>query len=173
MKRLGFVIAIMLIALPVVAQNTGEAPPPVQRAMEHVARFLQLDESQMDQWTTLLDVREDTVVPLREEIAVAGETLAELLEASDYDYAAIGEATVAIAEARAGIREAHATYLDGFAGMLDEEQLGRFGFIRRAEEARPLFDDFRLMGLLVGGPHPPSDDEGSARGGAAQVPPAF
>ncbi len=161
--RLTVTVAAFLslaLALPLAAQEPPEAPPVFERAMDHVAAFLELDEAQLEQWDILIDVRQDTVEPLRQAIATAEGELRDLLAAEEYDYTAIGETTVTIAESRQLIAQAHAAYLQGFADMLDEEQRRRFGVVRTADRIKPLLSDFRLLGLLAGPHHGPPDEGG-------------
>jgi Spy/CpxP family protein refolding chaperone len=164
MKRTLFSVLVtacaLLVAAPLVAQEPPEVPPAFDRAMDHVAAFLELDDAQMDQWDILIDVRRDTVEPLRDTIATTEAELRDLLAADEYDYTAIGEATVTIAESRQLIGQAHADYLQSFADMLDEEQRRRLGLVRTADRIKPLLSDFRLMGLLVGPRNAPPDDGG-------------
>jgi hypothetical protein len=46
------------------------------------------------------------------------------------------------------IGAAKATYVQGFAQLLDSDQQTRFAFVRRASRAEPLFPAFRAYRLL-------------------------
>ena len=145
MKRLLVLVVMLGLALPLCAQ---EEPTRLDRAQERVAEFLQLGDEQLAQWDELLTAQHETVQPLREAIEASGQELAEMLDGQDPDATVVGELAISIHGMRQEIRDARQQYLEGFEALLDEEQAGRLGFIRRAERARPLIPAFEALGLL-------------------------
>jgi Spy/CpxP family protein refolding chaperone len=144
--------------VPVMAQNDPGADHPIfGRAQQAVAQFLQLSEDQVNQWDILIADHHAVVEPLREQRRTAAEELRALLEADPPDATAIGEKVIEIHGIDLQLRDANQTYVAAFEALLDEEQTGRLGFIRRAAHAEPLIPAFRATGLLA---PPPADGGG-------------
>lgn len=165
MRRVLLALMVIALAVPVMAQEEPEAEHPIfGRAQEAVARFLQLEPGQVDQWNILIADHHATVAPLREARRVAAQELRGLLDADPPDPTAIGEKVLEIEAIGEAIRLANQGYVTGFEALLDEDQMGRLEFIRRAERAQPLFPAFRTTGLLA--PPPPGEEpaEGEAAG---------
>lgn len=149
MRRVMLALMVVALALPVMAQEDPGADHPIfGRAQEAVARFLQLEPDQVDQWNILIANHHAVVEPLRADLRAARQELRALLDADPPDPTAIGEKVLEIEGLNEAIRAAHLDYVAGFEALLDEEQLGRLGFIRRAERAEPLFPAFRAVDLL-------------------------
>ena len=128
------------------ATDDGRSCPP--RALVAVARFLELDESQRETWRGLLEQRRAAAEPLREQLAAARRELADLLGQGGADPAEVGELTLEIHRLRSALREVKETYAQGFESMLDDEQLAKLEFIRRAARVQPLVPAFRRAGLV-------------------------
>ncbi len=75
------------------------------------------------------------------------------------DATAIGEKVIEIHAIDLQLRDANQDYVAGFEALLDEEQAGRLGFIRRAARVQPLIPAFRAAGLLA---PPPEESDGGA-----------
>ncbi len=147
MKRtLGFTLALVLVALPLWAQESEELPFP--HAREAVARFLELTPEELTQWEGLLTTLRDTVAPLREQLRGLEGQLAELLQQENRDAAAVGALVIQIHGVREAIEQAHREYVNGFEAMLNREQTAKLRFIRQAERVQPLIPAFRAVRLV-------------------------
>ena len=146
MKRT--LVALVMIGMVIPALAWGDEPCMEPCARQAVIEFLQLAPEQVDQWDVLLATRDETVGALREQLIPLEEQLKELLGEPDPDPEAVGELTIQIHDLRAQIRDANQAYLAGFESMLDEEQAGRLGFLRRADHVKRVFPAFRAFGLL-------------------------
>ena len=144
MKRFVLSLLVVAMAVPVFADE----PCIVGRSHEAIVNFLQLTPDQVTQWDALVSDRESTVAPLRDQLAAVKEQLAELLGNPDPDPAEVGDLTIQAHDLGQQIRAANQTYVDGFEGMLDEEQTGKLGLIRGADRVRPLLPAFRIFWLI-------------------------
>jgi len=159
MKRAIVAVLLLGLAVPVMAQEDPAADHPVfGKAQEAVTQFLQLSEDQVNQWNILIADHHAGAEPLREQRRVAAEELRALLDADPPDPTAIGEKVLEIRTIDLQLRDLDQAYVTGFEALLDEEQVARLGFIRRAARAQPLIPAFRATGLLV--PPPPVEGEG-------------
>lgn len=122
------------------------------RAFKVVARALQLDEGQREQWRELLTERHDTVAPLREQLQQVQAEIKDLLASPDPDPARLGELMLEAKQLREEIARANQDYREGFESMLDGQQLRRLEGMRKANKVAPLLPAFRSTGLVA--PHP-------------------
>lgn len=148
MKKLLIGLAALALVSPVAAQDT---PPAVDLAQDRVARFLELDDAQVQQWDDLLAARADAVDPLRQDLEATLQELSDLLGSDSPDPTRVGELTIIAHDLRQDLGQAHADYAQGFEQMLDVEQAERLGFVRRAERVQPVIPSFQVMGLVGGG----------------------
>lgn len=147
MKRtLGITLALVFLAFPVWAQESGELPFP--HAREAVARFLELSPEQVAQWEALLATLRDTVAPLSQQLRSLEGQLAELLKQENPDPAAVGTLVIQIKGVKEAIGQAHREYVNGFEAMLNREQTAKLRFIRQAEKVQPLIPAFRAVHLV-------------------------
>ncbi len=152
MKSTVLLTVMLALAIPLAAQGG----PPADRAQDRVVEFLGLTTEQVDAWDGLLTAREDAATPLRDRMMAAEQEIVDLLEGGASDPAAVGALVVEVYGLRQQLRDVQGAYVDGFAALLDEEQLRKLEFIRRADHVQPLLPAFRFFGLL---PHngPPPD----------------
>ncbi len=161
MRRAIVAVLLLGLAVPVMAQDDpGTDHPVFGKAQQAVAQFLQLSEDQVNQWNIVIADHHAVAEPLREQRRAAAEELRALLDADPPDATAIGEKVLEIHAIDLELRDANQAYVAGFEALLDEEQAGRLGFIRRAARVQPLIPAFRATGLLV--PPPPEEGEGGA-----------
>jgi len=146
MRRALSVLAMGLLALPVLAQQQVGQPHPAKDA---VVRFLALTSDQVIVWDTLLATREATVLPLRQQLGDVETQLKSLLGGTNPDPTAVGALVIEGKGLREQIRSADVAYVDGFEGMLSEDQSARLDGIRKAARLEPLFPAFRVFGLLA------------------------
>jgi len=154
-KTLSTVLTIALLALsaPAMAQGgpiPGEAEDPCLpgAAQQIVTDFLGLDPDQVMLWDELIADREAAAQPVREAAAVVQAELEALLADDDPDPAEVGDLVIARHDLGTQLVDIQRAYVEGFELMLSDEQLERYIFVRRAEQAEPLFPPFRIMDLL-------------------------
>ncbi len=144
MKRFVLSLLVLALAVPVFADD----PCVVGRSHEAIVNFLQMTPDQVSQWDALIADRETVVTPLRDQLDAVKQQLAELLSGPDPDPTEVGNLTIQAHDLGQQIRAANQTYIDGFEGMLNEEQTGKLGLVRHADQVRPLLPAFRLFGLI-------------------------
>lgn len=135
------------IAVGVTAAEDG--PPEHPRAKEAIVEFLALTEDQVAQWDALLAVREAAVAPLREQLRATEAQLKELLQSESPDPGAVGTLVLSGKTLREGIAAAHKDYVVGFEALLNPEQRGKLGALRRAARLAPLVPAFGAFGLVA------------------------
>ena len=145
--------ALLVLAVPAAAQEgplDGEVDNPCLpgAAQDIIAGFLELDVDQLTRWDELIADREAAAQPLREAMAGIQAELEALLSSEDPDPYEVGDLVIQRHDLGGELADVQRTYVEGFDAMLDEEQMDRYHFIRRAERAQPLFVPFRIMDLL-------------------------
>jgi hypothetical protein len=164
MRRAILAVLMLGLAVPVMAQEDPGADHPIfGKAQQAVAQFLQLSEDQVNQWNILIADHHAIAEPLREARRAAAEDLRALLDADPPDATAIGEKVLEIHALDLQLQDAGQGYVAGFEALLDGDQAGRLGFMRRAAHAEPLIPAFRATGLLA--PPPQGDGGGGEQGG--------
>ena len=144
MRKLVIVVATLLLAVPLLAQEGQVA----DRAQQQVIRVLALETQQVTQWDELLASRETAVKGFAEEIKGLEEQLRAELAKATPDPATVGALVIEIKGLRVQIEAANQTYVEGFEGLLTEEQTGKLQGVRRAARIEPVLPAFRLLGLL-------------------------
>lgn len=178
MKRTLVTLAVLVLALPAIAEvappRLGPPPPasdPLlgyvglddaqgahmrpERAREIVVRFLELTEAQQAQWDALLDQLKAALEPLRQQLEDVRKQLAEELRKPNPDRAKIAELILRGKEIQEQMETARRAYVQAFEAMLTPEQLAKLAFLRRAQQVVPLLPAFHLYGLLPPLPNPP------------------
>ncbi len=145
MKKALLSAIVVLLALPVLAQQNAIPVDPVSE----VTQFLALTPDQSAQWQTLIATREQTIPPLRDQLKALDDQIKALLAQPSPDPAAVGTLVIQAVPIKAQIEAARAAYVNGFEAMLTPDQLAKLNFIRRAAKAAPLIPAFRLSGLLA------------------------
>jgi Spy/CpxP family protein refolding chaperone len=150
MKKVLIVLFALAVVSPVLAQDTPpEGPPPgVVAAHNQVVRFLELTEDQVTAWDEMILIHRDAEQPIREEMRILEGELKDLIDAGDADPTAVGEIVIEIAGLRASLGEIQMTYHEDFTALLDEDQMGRLGFIARADRVQPIIPAFKLFELI-------------------------
>ena len=143
--------------LAIAAVSTAQQPPPpaeigdpcvAAAAQQRIASFLELTDDQLTGWDVLIDDRELAAEPVRAAIAAVQLELDELLDGDDPDPLEVGLLVIQRHDLGHELADIQRVYVDGFGALLDDEQLARYRFIRRAERAEPLFPAFRVLDLL-------------------------
>jgi hypothetical protein len=146
-------LALTLWTAPALAQD-GPIPGPGDEAclpgaaQRVIAEFLQLTGDQVTAWDVLIDERNAAAEPLRDQLADVDAQIQDLLAGDDPDPYAVGDLVILRRDLAEQLAQVQRTYVEGFDALLTEEQQGQYHFIRRAEQAQPLFPAFRTLGLL-------------------------
>ena len=149
MKKVLIVLFALAVVSPVLAQDVPEGPPPgVVAAHNQVVRFLELTEDQIAAWDEMYIIHREAEQPVREEMRILEAELKDLFDAGDPDPAAVGELVIEIASLRTEIGEIHLFYHEEFVALLDEDQMGRLGFIARADKVQKIIPAFKLFELI-------------------------
>lgn len=160
MKRILIVVFVLAAAMPAFAQQgpggppprgaeQSEGPPPIAEAAHNaVVAFLQLTEEQVVAWDEIYWIHRDAEQPLKEEIAAVQAEIDALFEAGDPDPTELGELMIDRRELGEALIDVHVVYHDSFVALLDEEQLGRLGFIARADRVEKIIPAFKLFELI-------------------------
>lgn len=153
MRKAIVVLALLAMAVPVLAQDV--TPPDHPLAKQVVVSFLGLTPDQVTPWDALFAARDAAVAPLRGQLGAVEGQLKALLQQSNPDPAAVGVLVIQGKGLRTQIADAQRTYVEGFVGLLAQDQKLKYGLLRKAEEAEPLFPAFRVFDLLPRPDHPP------------------
>lgn len=149
------VLALTALAAPAVAQPVEG--PFVDEAFEAVVRFLDLDTPQVDTFVTLLEQRDLSATPIREDLEAVEEAIRAEIESDEPDSTALGELVLERHALREDLAGVHRTFVDGFVAMLTDDQADRLGLVRAARRVRPVIPAFERFGLLIL-PTPPEEE---------------
>lgn len=150
MKQLGIALVALAMVAPAFAQDGPHAAP----ARDAIIEFLSLDADQVAAWDQLVADRDAAAEPVRQSIADVEAELRDLWAAGDPDATEVGLLVIERRSLGEQLADIHAIYVTGFEALLDEEQAGKLGFIRRADRAQPLIPAFRIWGFLTPDPFP-------------------
>ncbi len=143
-RRAVLCLIVLVAAVPALAQDH----PCADRAKAEIVKFLTLTPEQVATWDGLVATRQQTLPPLREQLQGIEQQVKTLLEQPSPDPAAVGALVVRGNAVHNQIEAANKAYLDGFGATLSAEQSAKLAFLRRADQAEPLFPAFRLFGLI-------------------------
>jgi Spy/CpxP family protein refolding chaperone len=148
MKKIMMLAMIMVVALPVLAQEGGDPPPIVEAAHNQVARFLQLSDDQVEQWDLIYRIHRDAEQPLQEGLRAVQEEIDALFESGPPNSADLGELVIERHALSEALREVHVVYYEDVLTLLDESQARRLRFIARADEVQQIIPAFKLFELI-------------------------
>ncbi len=160
MKRLLIAVFVLAAVVPAFAQQgpggppprgqeLSDGPPPIAEAAHNaVVRFLQLSEEQVMAWDEIYWIHRDAEQPLKEEIAALQAEIDALFEAGDPDPTELGVLMIERRELAEALIDVHVVYHEAFVALLDDEQLGRLGFIARADRVEKIIPAFKLFELI-------------------------
>jgi Spy/CpxP family protein refolding chaperone len=171
MRRVLIAIMLLALAAPVAAQQRSQAKPVGDLSLEFlfeqdalesavakgtepeharrtIIKYLGLTEDQIAAWDELLETARAEAGPIRDLIRANNEELKALLDAGDPDPAAVGDLVIANVDLHRQLGDIHRSYVEGFHGLLDEQQMGRLNLVRRAARVQPVIPAFRLFGLI-------------------------
>lgn len=145
MKKTLIALLALAVVAPVFAQD---GPPPiVEAAHNQVVRFLQLSDEQIVAWDEIYLIHRDAERLLREDIAIVQAEIEALLE-GDPEPAELGELVLVRYDLGQQVAEVHQIYHEAFVALLDDEQAGRLGFIKRADDVQPIIPAFKHFELI-------------------------
>lgn len=151
MKRLLLAILLLAVAAPVLAQTEppGEEPHPAMGAARHaIANFLDLDPDQVAAWDLLWADHRAAEQPLRRQIADVQAAIDDLFAAGVPDPAALGLLVIERHDLGEALVDVHVIYVEGFHGLLDDEQMRRLEQIRLADRIQPWIPAFKAFELV-------------------------
>ncbi|MGH9788970.1 MAG: hypothetical protein ACRD4U_09745 [Candidatus Acidiferrales bacterium] len=129
------------------ATSAAEASLDPGQALYIVAQFLQLTPNQVEALTELLRMRQETIVPLLQQIAAREQQIQALLQ-SGGDPAAIGQLVIEIYQLKQLIERAQQDFLAAFLNLLDSTQRMRVRAVMQAAKLQPVVEAFRTLHLL-------------------------
>ncbi|HSN56916.1 MAG TPA: hypothetical protein VLT32_19755 [Candidatus Sulfomarinibacteraceae bacterium] len=151
MKRLLLAILRLAVAAPVPAQTEppGEGPHPAMGAARHaIANFLDLDPDQVAAWDLLWADHRSAEQPLRRQIADVQAAIDDLFAAGVPDPAELGLLVIERHDLGEALVDVHVIYVEGFHGLLDDEQMRRLDQIRLADRIQPWIPAFKAFELV-------------------------
>jgi Spy/CpxP family protein refolding chaperone len=134
------VLGAALLALPALAQTTGDAPrrgrggEGMHRG-ERVADYLGLTEQQRAQWRDMVAKHRDEMKPLREEGRALRQRAREAMDANEPD-AQVGEAVKALHAHREKVRAASEAFRSQLESVLTAEQRQKYEAFEAARSLR-------------------------------------
>lgn len=148
MKRTLVLFTVMMVAVPLAAQEAEAPPPIVEAAHNQVAKFLQLTEEQVAAWDVMYQVHRDAERPLQGDLRAVQEEIDALFEAGDPDPADLGELVIERHALGDMLLDVHVVYHEDFVALLDDDQVRRLGFIARADDVQQIIPAFKLFELV-------------------------
>jgi hypothetical protein len=151
MKRLLLAILLLAVAAPALAQTEppGEEPHPAMGAARHaIANFLDLDPDQVAAWDLLWADHRTAEQPLRRQIADVQAAIDDLFAAGVPDPTDLGLLVIERHDLGEALVDVHVIYVEGFHGLLDDEQMRRLEQIRLADRIQPWIPAFKAFELV-------------------------
>lgn len=151
MKRLLLAILLLVVAAPALAQiePPGEEPHPTMDAARHaIANFLDLDPDQVAAWDLVWADHRAAEQPLRQQIADVQAAIDDLFAAGVPDPAELGLLAIERHDLGEALVDVHVIYVEGFHGLLDDEQMRRLEQIRLADRIQPWIPAFKALELV-------------------------
>jgi Spy/CpxP family protein refolding chaperone len=152
--RIALVLPVLLLlsTLSLAAQgrptDAGPGQPGPDHPVQVVAHFLQLSDTQIEQWVEILQGLHESVRPLAETVAQRERELATLVESDGPDPAEIGNLILEIRSLRQQIDALKDQATADFEALLDEEQQQRLATVRRVAPLARLLPAFQALYLL-------------------------
>jgi uncharacterized membrane protein len=121
---------------------------PLPQPIVFVTNFLQLSDVQTSALITMVQARDAALQPIAEKLRANQEALANLLDASSPDAAAVGRLLIEIRGEEKQVGEVARQAAASFEETLLPEQLHRLQFVRQAAQVQPAIPAFKTVGLL-------------------------
>lgn len=151
MKHLLLPILILALVAPAAARedDPGELSHPAMDAARHaVINFLELEPVQVEAWDVLWADHRVAEQPLRQQIRDVQALIDELFATGAPNPTELGLLMIERRDLGEALIDVHLIYIEGFQGLLDEEQAHRLREIRIAERIQrwiPAFTAFELV----------------------------
>ncbi len=161
-KRLSpLLIGIFLIAMAATTSALAQAPTlcDAGRAMEVVARFLDLTEDQREDFVSILQESHADIKLLEDQQKALRHELDELLDSGQYDLSEVGAITEEIHDLGHQIRDIRREMIESLLLVMDEEQEMKSGIVRRAAALQPVINAYKVLGILPPIVPPPAPPE--------------
>ena len=128
----------------------AQAPTPgdAGRAMEVIARFLDLTEDQREDFSAILQQSRGDIKPLAQQRRVLRRELDRLLDSGEYDLSEVGAYTEKIHSLGHQIRNVRKKAIESLRSILNEEQVRKSRLVRRAAALQPVIRGYRRLGIL-------------------------
>jgi Spy/CpxP family protein refolding chaperone len=154
----------LLMAVAGKTSVLAQVPTPCDagRAMEVVARFLDLTEDQRQDFVSILKQSHDDIKLLEEQRRVLRRELDELLDSAEYDLSEVAACAEEIHDLGYQIQDIRKEMIESLLLVLNEEQELKSGIVRRAAALQPVINAYKTLGILppiVLPPDPPAPPE--------------
>jgi Spy/CpxP family protein refolding chaperone len=151
MKRLSLLLTgIFLVVTAATTNALAQAPTPCDagRAMEVIARFLDLTEDQWEDFVSILQESHADIKLLEDQQKALRRELDELLDSGQYDLSEVGAITEEIHDLGHQIRDIRKEMIESLLLVMDEEQEMKSGIVRRAAALQPVINAYKALGIL-------------------------
>jgi hypothetical protein len=136
-------MASSLAWVPASARGEDCGPPPAAV----VAKVLHLLPEQVQVFGQLLGARQAALTPILLQIAVREQRIKELVTTGG-NPAEIGVLMLQVHQLQQQAAAVQAQFLNGFAGLLTEEQRGQWEQLRAAARLQPVLPAFQALNIL-------------------------
>ena len=154
-------VFLIVTAGTTIALAQAPIPGNAGRAMEVVARFLNLTEDQREDFASILQQSRSDIKPLAEQRRVSRRELDALLDSGQYDLSEVGAYTEKIHGLGHQIRDIRKKAIESLLGVMNEEQKRKSGMVRRAAALQPVIRAYKRLGILPAVVPPPALTEAS------------
>ena len=146
MKR--HTLAAILCAVTILTGSWAQAHDSLPQALRVVARFLDMDQAQVEKTVELRETLESNIGPLKEEIQALEEAFQEELNSAEPDPGVLGDLAISIHMLKGEVREFRRAYVSDFESLLREDQLRRLEKVRMASRLEKIVPAFRRPGVV-------------------------
>ena len=150
MRKSVLLVLILVLAFIATLGFAQEGPPEEQgpRAIQVVARYLELTPEQVEAWVGLMESLRNELTVLSEEVALLEEQLHGAIQEPEPDPVLVGELVIQIHSLRDGMRRHTEVYQEAFEDLLTDDQLIKFAGILEAMELQRFIPAFRVTHLI-------------------------
>jgi Spy/CpxP family protein refolding chaperone len=139
-------VVMITLTLTAAASVRGEEGPP--QPVRAVATALEMSESQVASWLTILVQRDAALQPLMQQMQQRHQALGEALSSPVPDAALVGQLVIEIKAIERAANSIRAEANSALAGILTEEQRGRLGQMIGAAQVCPIVPALQAVGLI-------------------------
>jgi Spy/CpxP family protein refolding chaperone len=164
MKLHGLLLILPAAILLAQAPPPAGAPRPGAQARPAVAAlktFLELTDQQVNQLVQLRREEQETLSPIRQQVADKLKALRDALAVGSPDAAAVGGLTLDVRNLRQQVRQTNEDYHNRALGLLDDGQKTKLKRLEQVVRLRPAVAGATTLNLLL----PPPQPQGTAAQG--------